>query len=89
MAASRYGRFLLVALLLLAASPAFPGPIAQAMDMLQTQFLRMVHRAASAVGPLLMLFGGGRAAWIAYQGEDWVWPFIQAILGTAIFAAAA
>lgn len=74
--------------ILLAGTTAQAGPIALAIDGLEDQFLDVLHQAAVVVGPLLMLVGGGRAAWIAYRGEEWVGPFIQAIVGTAIFAGA-
>lgn len=78
----------LTPLALLGARAAQAGPIALGIAGFERQLVEQVHQAATVVGPLVMLVGGGRAAWIAYRGEDWVWPFIQALLGTAIFAAA-
>jgi hypothetical protein len=52
------------------------------------EFQSYLWRTSNVIGPLMVLFGGGRVAWKASHGEVFTGSLLSAVVGFGIFAGA-
>ena len=75
------------AVVLLATSSLHAGPLGSATDYIMNELLGVARQAANWLGPVVTLFGGGRASWEASHGREFTKPLLSAICGVALVAA--
>lgn len=78
-----------VVLVLAASQAAHAGQLASAIGGMADTLKDIARQISTVGGPVMTLLGGGRAAWKAAHSEPFTTPLIQAIVGVAIFGAAA
>jgi len=87
---SNFIRFAVVVVLFLAfGQVARAGQLAIAMTSMGDSLKAVASEVATVLGPVMTLIGGGRASWKAAHGQEFTTALVQAIVGVAIFGAAA